>query len=75
MMGDHRADVEPTLKHDGHLVPGLIHTATVDAGDGEHVEDDLVPVDRDVLRRDPEHGDFAPVTHVVDHFAKGVRIA
>ena len=29
----------PDLEHDGHLVPGFVHLAAVDALDGEHVED------------------------------------
>src|SRR5689334_399718 len=26
-VGDHRRDVQPTLEHYGHLVPGLVHLA------------------------------------------------
>ena len=50
----------------GHLVPGLVHLAAVDALDREHVEDDRVEVDRDLARRDPEQRDAAAVRHVVD---------
>src|SRR5215469_2033710 len=39
------ADIEPGLQHDGHLVPGLIHFATVDSADGVLVEDYFCPVD------------------------------
>ena len=39
-VGDHRGDVQARLEHDGHLVPGLVHLAAVDALDGDHVEDD-----------------------------------
>ena len=74
-MGDHGGNIQATLDHHGHFIPGLIHLTTVDAMDGEHVEDDLVPVDGDGLAGDAEHGDFAAVAHVVDHIAKGGGIA
>ena len=34
-MGDGRSDVQPGLEHDGHLVPGLVHLAAVDAAQGQ----------------------------------------
>src|SRR4026207_1759122 len=42
---DRRSDIEPRLEHDRHLVPGLVHLATIDAPDREHLEDDLVQVE------------------------------
>ena len=71
---DDRAIVESALDHDGHLVPGLVHLATVDALDRQHVEDDRVPVDRDFLGGDAQHGDLAAVAHVVEHVAKGAGL-
>ena len=72
---DDRADVQARLEHDGHLVPGLVHFPAVDALDGEHVEDDRVPVDGHFLVGDAEHGDLAAVAHVGQHVAKGLRVA
>src|SRR5579885_1664585 len=43
-MGDHRANIQTGLQHDGHLVPGLVHLPAVDSLDGQHVEDDGPPV-------------------------------
>ena len=74
-MGDDAGDVEAALEHDGHLVPGLVHLAAVDAADGELVEDDLVPVDGDVFGRDAEHGDLCAVAHVGEHLAEGGGVA
>ena len=68
-------DVEAGFQHHGHLVPGLVHFAAVDALDGEHVEDDLAPVDGDLVGGDAEHGDLAAVAHVGDHVAEGVGVA
>src|SRR5437868_14531517 len=48
-VGDHRADVEPRLEHYRHLVPCLIHFASVNTLEGQHVEDDHVPVDGHLL--------------------------
>ena len=74
-MCDDLGDVETALEHDRHLVPGLVHLAPVDAADGELVEDDLVPVDRDVFGWDAEHGDLCAVAHVGEHLAEGAGIA
>lgn len=74
-VGDDPGDVEAALQHDGHLVPGLVHLATVDSADGELVEDDLVPVDGDVLGGDAEHSDLRAVAHVGEHLAKGGGVA
>jgi len=50
----------PDSRHDGHLVPGLVHFASVDAFDGEHVEDDLLPVNRHLLRRECRASQSSP---------------
>src|SRR6476661_8188166 len=42
VMGDDRREVEATLQHRDHLVPGLEHFAAVDALDLEALEDHLV---------------------------------
>src|SRR3712207_2396753 len=49
---DDGRDVESGLDHHRHGVPGLVHLAAVDALDRQHVEDDLIEVDRELLRRD-----------------------
>ena len=69
-MRDHRGDVEPRLQQDGHLVPGFVHLPAIDSFDGQHIEYDVAPVDRHIFRRDPEHGDSAAVSHVVQHVSK-----
>ena len=70
-VGNDGRDVEPALDHGRHLVPGVVHFAAVDAADREHVEDDLVPVDRGRGGHDPEERDPAAVGHVVDHVVQG----
>ena len=59
-------DVEPRLEHDRHLVPGLVHLAAVDAPQRQHLEDDRVDVERDLLGRDAEDRDPAAVGHRAD---------
>ena len=63
-VGDRRADVEPRLEHHRHLVPGLVHLPAVDAAERQHLEDDLVEVERDLGGRDAEDRDAAAVGHV-----------
>src|SRR6266853_2094183 len=72
---DDRRDVEPALDHDRHLVPRLVHLAAIDAFDREHVENDLVPVDRNLAAGDAEQRDLSAVRHVVDHLAEGGGVA
>src|SRR5437867_154132 len=67
---DHRGDVEAALQHRAHAVPGLEHLATVDPLQGEAAEDHLVPVDRDLLIRDPEKRDATAVVHEREHRAE-----
>ena len=74
-VSDDGRNVEAGFEHHGHFVPRLIHLATIDAFDGEHVEDDLPPIDRHFFSRDAEHGDFGAVAHVGDHVAEGGGIA
>src|SRR5262245_11373623 len=74
-MGNYGANVEPAFDHDRHFVPGLVHLATVDALDGEHVEYDDVPIDGHFSFRDAEHGDSAAVAHVRKHVAEGGAVA
>src|SRR5215468_8962636 len=70
MVGNHRRDVKVRFQHDRHLVPGLVHLASVNALDGEHVENYAMPVDCHFGGGDPEHGDLGAVTHVREHFRK-----
>ena len=63
------------MQHDRHLVPGLVHLAAVDALDGEHVEDDGVPVDGHLFGGDAQHRDPGAVAHVGDHVAEGGGVA
>ena len=74
-MRDHRTDIKPTLKHDRHFVPRLVHLATINAFDREHVEDDLVPINRYGFRWNAEHGNLPPVSHVVQHTSERIGVA
>src|SRR5579863_3388936 len=74
-MRNHRHDVKTGLQQHGHLVPGLIHLAAVDAFDVEHVENHVAPVDGHLLGGNAQHGDASAVRHVGDHFAEGGRVA
>jgi hypothetical protein len=69
-MRDDRRDVEAALQHRAHAVPRLEHLATVDTLEGEAAEDHLIPVDRDLLARDPEQGDASTVIHELQHRAQ-----
>src|SRR5262245_66636459 len=70
-----RGNIEPRLQHHGHVIPRLVHLAAIDALEGEHVEDDEVPVDGDFAVGDAEDRYFSAVGHVRKHVAEGVAIA
>ncbi len=70
-VGDDGADVEAALEHDGHFIPGFVHLAAINAFDGEHGEDDGVPINGHFFFRDSEHGDFCAVAHIGQHVAEG----
>src|SRR5271170_7250455 len=53
-------NIQPTLKHHGHLVPGLIHLPPVDPTNRKLVEHHLVPINRNILRRNSQHCDLRP---------------
>jgi hypothetical protein len=74
-VGDHLADVQTVFQHGDHLVPGLEDLAAVDTLDGDGLEDDPAPVDRDFARRDAQHGDAAAHDHRLDHLVKRLLIA
>src|ERR1700691_4086865 len=74
-MSDDRRDVHARLQHHGHLVPRLVHLASVDTLDSKHIEDQGTPIHRHLRSRDAQHGNLATVTHVGDHVAQGLRTA
>ena len=74
-MSDHRTDIQTALQHHGHFVPRFVHFTAVDAMNRQHVENHDVPVDGDIFRRNPQHGNLAAVSHVGEHAAKGRRIS
>lgn len=74
-VGNDRVDAHPGLDHDGHLVPGLVHFASVDPLEGDHIKDDLSPVDIDIFGKDSEEGDFPAVAHTIDHLPEGFGAA
>src|SRR5471032_2480354 len=49
---DDRRKRQPALQQARHLVPSLKHFASIDALDRQALEDDLIPVDGSVFRRD-----------------------
>ena len=68
-------DVEPRLEHHRHLVPGLVHLATVDPPQRQHLEDDRVEVEGDLLGRDAEERDPAAMGHLGERIAQRRGIA
>src|SRR6202050_5199397 len=74
-MRDHRLDIEPRFQHHTHFVPGFIHLPAVNTLQRQHVEDDVFPVDRNLARGNPEHGDFRAMAHIPEHFAERDGVA
>ena len=74
-MRDHGRDVKAALHENGHLVPGLEDLTAVNPFHRQHLENDLRPVDRELVVRQAEHGDAAAVGHVVDHVSHRARLA
>lgn len=74
-MGDDGGDVDAGVEEVGHLVPGLVHLAAVDAFDGDHIEDDGLPVDAELLGGNAEEGDLAAVEHIREHILERLRNA
>ena len=75
MMGDYRVDVQTALQHAGHLVPGLEHLTPVDSFQDQPFEDDLVSVDRCLVRGDTQQGNFAAMVHRAQQVTECRRIA
>src|SRR5215469_3974169 len=75
LVRDDRGNVEARVDQYRHLVPGLEHLAPVDALDGDHVGDQVRPVDTEVLRGQAEHGNLAAVSHGGQHFPQRARLA
>ena len=71
MVRDDGGQVQAGLDEGGHLVPGFEHLAAVDALDGQHLEDDGVPVDVHAAAGNAEQGDLAAVVHDVHHLREG----
>ena len=74
-MGDDGGDIEAALDEGSHFIPGFIHFAAVNAADGEHIEDDFIPIDGGFARHDAEESDASAVAHVVDHISQGGGVA
>src|SRR5690606_30250679 len=55
-VSDKAAHVQRALHQGDHLVPGLEHFTPIDAFQGQHLEDDLVPVDLEPGRRNAKYG-------------------
>src|SRR6266436_5878076 len=74
-VSDHRVDIKSALQHDSHFVPGLVHLTAVNAFDGEHRENNRIPIYRHLFFGDPKHRDFGPMAHVRQHITKGGGVA
>src|SRR5674476_871876 len=72
---DRGRDVEPGLEHHRHLVPGLVHLPAVDAAERQHLEDDLIDIQRDLRGGDPEDRDAPAVGHAGDRGAERGGVA
>ena len=74
-MRDDGRDVQTAFDEDVHLIPSFIHFASVDAFDGEHIEDDGFPVDRKFVGRNAQKRDVSAVRHIGEHIAERLRVA
>ena len=70
-----RLDIQATLQHHRHFIPGFIHLAPVNAFDRQHVEHNFIPIDGHLPGGNAKHRDSSPVTQVVNHVAERGRIA
>src|SRR3979411_2579832 len=71
---DDRRYVQPGLRENRHLVPSLEDLAAIDALDGQHLEQDLRPVDRELVVGKAQDRDAATMRHVRDHVAQRARL-
>src|SRR5271157_3442651 len=73
-VGDYGVKIEASaLEQGGHLVPGLVHAAAVDALNGEAFEDDVFgEVERDGFRGEAEERDASAAADDVEGGADGV---
>ena len=55
-------------------VPDLIHLASINTLDSQHIENDEVPIYRYLVRWDSQHRDPSPVRHICQHIPKRRRI-
>ena len=69
------ADIQATLQHVDHLVPGIKDLAAIDAADGQTVPDDFLPVDLRLLGMNTKNGNLSAVVHIIDHGGKSGTIA
>src|SRR5690242_2958718 len=74
-MCDDLGYVQAALQHDGHLVPGFVHFAAIDALYSEHGKHHRVPIDGHLLFWNAEHGNFCAMTHITEHVAESGRVA
>src|SRR4030095_6456808 len=74
-MRDDGPDVEAGLEKNGHLVPGFVHSTSVDTLDRQHVEDHFAPVDCEFCCGKAKHSDAPAVCHVVNEVTKRLRVA
>jgi hypothetical protein len=53
-MGDDRSDIEACSNHAAHFVPSFEHFPAVDPFEDKSFENDLIPIDRDLIGKNPE---------------------
>ncbi len=69
-MSDNRGEIQTRLNQRRHLVPGFKHLTAIDAFDEQPFEDNFVPVDGHIRRRNTQHRDAASVVHGIQHRAE-----
>src|SRR5579863_1345257 len=76
-IGDHRMQVQfAALQQRGHLIPGLVHAASVDALDRNSLEDDVFgEVQRDRFRCESEQRNSSSSPHDVERSANRVGMS
>ncbi len=76
-IGDHGMKVElAMLEQRGHLIPGLVHAAAVDALHGDALKDDVFgEVERNRLGGKAEKRDASAAPHDVEGGSNGVGMA
>src|SRR5271170_6902100 len=76
-VGNHRMKIEASaLQQSGHLIPGLVHAAPIDALNGDAFKNDVFgEIERNGLRRKAEERDAPAASHDVECGSNGIGMA